>query len=139
MRHRFILSLLPLCVAVAGCAETPRDTARVAEKKAADEIEIARILKGYTPGAPESCLPQQSGQYHTQGIGDTLLYSRSSDLIYRNDTTGCSGVARGDILVTVNYATRLCRGQIADTFNTTSRTYTGSCALGDFIPYRKDR
>jgi hypothetical protein len=132
------LALLPLLL-VAGCAATPREQAAIADRKAADEIKLAQLLSGYTPGEPTSCLPERSDRYHTQGVGDTLLYAQNTGrVIYRNDTTGCSGVARGDTLVTVNYGSRLCRGQIASTIDTFSRVRTGGCSFGDFIPYRKN-
>lgn len=131
------LVLIPLLLAM-GCAETPRQQALVADQKAADEIKLAGLLKGYTPGPALTCLPQQSGQFNTQGVGDTLLYSNGGRVIYRNDTTGCSGVEHGDVLVTLNYQSRLCRGQIATTFDAISRVSTGSCAFGDFTPYRKN-
>lgn len=137
MRRRFILPLIPLIAAVS-CTGVPRDTNGIANQKAADDIKLARLLNGYTPSAPEACLPQESGRYHTQGVGDTLLYSQTRDVIYRNNTTGCAGVERGDVLLTRNNGSRLCRGQIAQTFDAISRVHTGSCSFGDFIPYRKN-
>lgn len=131
------LVLIPVLLAM-GCAETPRQQAIAADQKVADEIKLAGLLKGYTPGPAESCLPQQSGQYSTQGVGDTLLYSNGGRVIYRNDTTGCSGVERGDVLLTLTNQSRLCRGQIATTFDAISRNQTGGCSFGDFIPYRKN-
>ncbi|MBX9859879.1 MAG: hypothetical protein K2Y20_09855 [Sphingomonas sp.] len=130
------LVLIPLLFAM-GCAETPRQTAAVADRKTADEVKLARLLKGYTPGPPQSCLPQFTRQFRTQGVGDTLLYSENRRVIYRNDTTGCTGVERGDVLLTQNYQSQLCRGQIATTYDAISQNITGGCAFGDFIPYRK--
>lgn len=138
MRRLLIAPLLPLFALAAGCVATPREQAAIAEQKAADEIKLARLLKGYTAGEPEACLPQESGQYRTQGVGDTLLYSSSRRVIYRNDTTGCSRVERGDVLITSNAGSRLCRGQIAQTFDAISRNPTGSCSFGSFIPYRRN-
>ncbi|MBA3879019.1 MAG: hypothetical protein C0500_04820 [Sphingobium sp.] len=130
--------LIPLLLVVS-CAETPRQQAAIADRKAANEIEVAKLLQGYTPGAPVNCLPQTNGQYNTKGVGDTLLYSNGRRVIYRNDTSGCAGVARGDVLLTLNYEGRLCRGQIATTFDPITRVQTGGCSLGDFVPYRKNQ
>lgn len=135
MRRVLIAPLLSLLAMAAGCAATPAELAAVADKKVADETELARLLKGYTAGAPETCLPQQSGRYNTKGVGDTLLYSNSRRVIYRNDTTGCSGVERGEALVTINAGAQLCRGQIAQTIDLFNRNPSGSCTLGDFVPY----
>lgn len=132
------LLLIPLLIVI-GAAAMPLAQGTQAERKAADEAKLAQLLKGYTPGPAETCLPQVSGRYHTQGVGDTLLYSNGGRVIYRNDTTGCTGVERGDVLLTRTNQSRLCRGQIATTFDAISRNPTGGCSLGDFIPYRKDR
>ncbi|MBY0282940.1 MAG: hypothetical protein K2W81_03120 [Sphingomonas sp.] len=133
--HRFVLIALLFAT---GCAATPREAAIPTDRKVADETKLARLLRGYTPGPAQSCLPAQRTQYHTEGVGDTLLYSANRDVIYRNDTSGCSGVARGDALITSNFSTRLCRGQIAATVDTFTGFQSSSCALGDFVPYRKN-
>jgi hypothetical protein len=68
---------------------------------------------------------------------DKLIYRVSNKLVYVNQTTGgCQGVARGDALVTRQFQTRLCRGDIAQTVSLPPGIPTGSCALGDFTPYR---
>ena len=112
MRTALLLCLL----AVAGCAATPRDQAAIADRKAADEIKLARLLEGYTPGPAQECIDPLFRDYHT---------------------TGCEGVENGDAQISQNYQRQLCRGQIIQTFDTLSRRPTGGCSLNAFIPYRK--
>jgi len=134
MRTALLLCLL----AVAGCAATPRDQAAIADRKAADEIKLARLLEGYTPGPAQECIDPLFRDYHTTGVGSTLLYRGTGGrVIYRNDTTGCEGVENGDAQISQNYQRQLCRGQIIQTFDTLSRRPTGGCSLNAFIPYRK--
>lgn len=138
MRLRMTFPVLLAAMIASGCAQTPRERAALAEQTAADEVKLARLLKGYTAGTPETCISQTIRRYNTIGVGNTILYRADSRLIYRNDTTGCQGVARGDILVTQNFGQQLCSGQIATTVDGFARIQTGGCSLGQFIPYRKD-
>ena len=131
MRYLLLASL----VLISGCS------AQALEKKAAmtDEARLAEALEGLHPGKPQGCLTQSRRlTYHTESIGNVILYKIGRDLIYRNDTTGgCRGSALGESLVSVNPGPDLCRGQIIRSVNLNTGTETGSCALGDFTPYRK--
>lgn len=100
-------------------------------------VAYAELIDGKTPEKPTSCIDTRFTKPQLTAYGSRLLYRVSSKLVYVNDTRGgCEGVARGDTLVTRQYQTRLCRGDIAQTVNMPSGMFTGSCALGDFIPYR---
>lgn len=134
------LLFLPLLLTAAACASTPAETARSTARAQATDNKLAAQLAGLTPGPATTCLPltARSGNLQTKGYGSTILYTVSRDLVYRNETTGgCENIARGDALVTVQPEGRACRGDIVTTFDTASRTTTGSCALGDFVPYRR--
>lgn len=121
----------------AGSSAAPSEQAHSDERTRANEAKLAKLLNGYVAGPAQDCLPIQRSQFRTKGVGDTLLYSANRNMIYRTETQGCSGVERGDALVTYNYSTQLCRGQIATTVDTIGRFQTGSCALGAFVPYRR--
>ncbi len=72
-----------------------------------------------------------------KAIGPRLIYRVSPKLAYVNDTGGgCEAVARGDALITRQYSSRLCRGDIARTRDMTTRIDSGSCVMGSFVPYR---
>ena len=68
---------------------------------------------------------------------DVLLLKVSRRLVYKNNLNGrCHGLARGDTLVLDVRAGQYCRGDLARVVDLLSGTFSGSCSLGDFIPYR---
>ena len=105
---------------------------------AADQTKLAKALAGLTPGKPLSCVPLSYPTLNTQSIGNLLLYKRSRNEVYVNETTGgCEGAAGSDILVQVEHEGRPCSGDIIRTVDNTTHMTTGSCALGQFVPYTK--
>ncbi|MFM9828172.1 MAG: hypothetical protein ACKVOB_05410 [Sphingomonas sp.] len=135
---RFIL-LLSLLV-TAGCTLSPRDKAQLAQRQATDQEQLDEALAGLTPGKPQACLNALRRNFNTKRIGDTILYVASRDLIYRTDTTGgCSTARPDDILITSTPQPSVCRGDIVRTVQPTIFVNTGSCGLGDFIPYERKK
>ncbi|OYY68317.1 hypothetical protein [Sphingomonas sp. 28-63-12] len=130
-----IMMLATLLLLTGGAADARNAASKRADE--ADAIKVAKALDGLTPGKPQSCISPFPRDYHTQTIGDTILYRVSKNLIYRNEAPGCHRAETGDALVSVNYGAQLCRGQIIRTVDLFSRTLTGSCALGEFTPYTK--
>lgn len=100
-------------------------------------VRLEKELAGKVAGEPTACinrLPQSDLRVISDSV---LLYRVSSRLIYRNDVIGrCTGLQRGDTLITQSYSSQICRGDIARVADLSVGTVTGSCALGDFIPYR---
>lgn len=133
----FILPLSIAALALSGCALTPAETARAADERATAQTALSKDLAGLSPTETRDCLdPYQSSSL--KAYGSKLVYRVSSKLAYVNETGGgCEGVERGDILVTKSISGRLCRGDIATTVQTGSRTLTGSCSLGSFVTWRK--
>ncbi len=133
------LSAAVLALLLAGCATSPREAERAATAEAATQQALATELAGLVPGEPTSCLPEPGRtQLSSKGYGATIVYSASRTLKYRNDTTGgCERLSRGDTLITRTPIGRVCRGDIATTVDRASGFQTGSCALGDFVPYRR--
>ena len=132
---------LPLTVLLlaAGCAASPKETARAEAEQSRRAGKLAARLAGYTPGQPQDCLTNLPGDRPSETYGSTILYVEGARRVYRNDTTGgCESMERGDYIVTVSNGGRLCRGDIGRTFLPGSPSVpTGSCALGAFIPYTK--
>lgn len=121
-------------VALAACTG-PYEPAPLTAKQT---TKLDKALAGLTPGKPVACISQFPSKALTVISNDVVLYKVSSRLTYRNDLIGgCSGLTSGDALVTVSSNTQLCRGDIARTANLMVGFQTGSCALGDFVPYRK--
>jgi hypothetical protein len=130
--------MIPL-VLLASCASTPEQRAARAQDEATDSARLARALDGFEPaGAPQTCINERRGTYNTTTIGDTILYRFGRDEIFANNAPGCRGAERGDALILQNFqAGLLCSGQIIQTVDVISRVQTGSCALGQFTPYKR--
>ncbi|HZV19220.1 MAG TPA: DUF6491 family protein [Sphingobium sp.] len=127
----FALMLLPL----AACTQTTAaDEPRLGEREARD---LAKALEGKVPGEPVSCVTAMRGS-NLRALGDnTLIYKFSKDLVYRNTLDGaCHGLSMGDTLVLRRTTDQYCRGDIATVVHIPTGSQTGSCVLGDFVPYR---
>jgi len=129
--------ILPALIFV-GSAGTSAGPSKLSQRQAADQQKLEALLQGFSPTETNDCVSERMLNGGSDRVGDTILYRVSRKLVYRNDTSGgCFGLAQGDILVTRSYSGMLCRGDIASTVDPTSRTPTGSCALGSFTTYRK--
>jgi hypothetical protein len=128
---RIVIFLAPLLVTACAGGSAP---ARLTERQAA-RLEAA--LSEKVAGKPVSCISRYP-QASLTAINDrVLLYRVSSRLIYRNDLIGsCSGLSRGDALVVQSWSAQYCRGDIAKSADLANGMVTGTCALGDFTPYR---
>jgi hypothetical protein len=124
------LMLLPL----AACVQSTGGEPQLGEREARD---LARALDGKVPGEPVACVTAMRSN-DLRALGDnTLIYRINKDLVYRNTLEGpCSGLSMGDTLVMRRVTSQYCRGDIATVVNLPSGAQTGSCALGDFVPYR---
>lgn len=131
MRTMFLaLTLLPL----AGCNQTPPPEPKLSEREARD---LAKALDGKVAGEPVSCISAFDGT-RLRALGDnTLIYRVNKDLVYRNTLQGaCSGLSMGDTMVLQRSTSQYCRGDIARVVNLQTGMLSGSCALGDFVPYK---
>lgn len=131
MRAPISAFLAPLLLtACSGSYEPPRLTDRQAG-------ELEKALAGKVAGEKVSCVNRQPQSNLTAISGNVLLYRVSGRLVYRNDLIGsCTGLARGDTLIIKTWGSQYCRGDMATSADLTSGMVTGSCALGDFTPYR---
>lgn len=131
--------ILPALLLIGGSAALSADTRGAeARRAAAEQARLDKALAGLVPGRPQSCLYQDRTGYETLRFGDTILYRKSRNEIYRTDTGGgCFGLSRGDAIVTKTFTGQLCRGDIVRTVDLTSHTPSGSCSFGDFIPYKR--
>jgi hypothetical protein len=119
-----------------GCATT--EATREMDARQSQRLE--RELAGLSPGAPMHCLRRdQANEIRTfQG---TILYVAGRNRIYRNDVVGgCAGLARGDIVVSKTFGGEYCSGDIIETRAPNGiggANFTGSCSLGEFVPYTR--
>lgn len=98
--------------------------------------DLAKALEGKVAGKPVNCVSTFRGE-NLRAVGDhTLLYRVSKTLTYRNDLQGvCHGLSFGDALVLRVWGSEYCRGDIAHSVNLTTGSMSGTCALGEFVPY----
>jgi hypothetical protein len=132
---RIILALAMLPIVAACTQGAARSEPELGVREARD---LAKEIEGKVAGAPQSCISSLDSS-KLRVLGDNVVvYRVNKDLVYRGTLEGaCRGLAMGDALVMNRpTATQYCRGDIARSVNFPSGMTTGSCAFGDFVPYR---
>lgn len=133
-------ALVLASLVLAGCTPTAAEVARGDARAATDARRVDAALAGLTPGTPTSCLSGiDRRDAKTRTIGSTVLYSVSRNRVFRNDMGGNCNLSGDPILVTATPSDNLCRGDIVQLIDRTSRFPMGSCAYGDFVPYTRAR
>ena len=131
--------LLPsLLILAAGCTPTARDLDRQAQAQAGDQAALDKELAGLVPGRPQDCIDQlRIRGSHT--YGDTVVYEGlgGTQRYVSHTSGGCNTNGDNSFLVTRTPTTLLCRGDIAQAVDRTSRFPVGSCSFGQFIPYNR--
>ncbi|MBR0553443.1 hypothetical protein [Stakelama marina] len=128
--------VLPLALVATGCALTPAQQQQQAAADAKQHAEMSKQLAGLTPGKPISCIRMRSVQ-HVKTYPGTILFKVSSSRIYRNDVSMGCNASRDDVLVTRTTMAQYCAGDIVQLQDRNTGMMTGSCGLGEFIPYTK--
>lgn len=131
-------NFIPLIIgtAVAGCAMAPQPAAA---PSAQAQSRLAQLLGGKVAGAPQSCLPSWRSQDMVVIDDSTIIFRESGSRVWLQkpqnpcDRLGTSTTA----LVTRTPTNQLCRGDIAQVIDPTINVATGSCVMGDFVPYTK--
>jgi hypothetical protein len=101
------------------------------------EERLAKALAGMTAGTPVSCLERRRETGY-RAIGNTLVFRYGSKLAYVNRTRGgCNGVGPNEAVVIQAGISRLCTGDLARVVDPRTGMESGSCTLGEFVPYRK--
>jgi hypothetical protein len=127
------ISLLLAAAVLTGCMTQPPPATRSAEA----EAEFLKLTAGKVAGQPISCLPSyQRSDMVT--IDDGTVAFRNGRTVYVNKLLGeCSGLDSGFYtLVTTSHGSGLCRGDIARVADIRTGVTAGSCAIGDFVPYK---
>ncbi len=129
-----MLMLAAAATILAACETTD---SQPEQRSAANQATYDRLLAGKVPGRAEKCLPLQRSNEMTVIDDDTILY-RDGRTTYVNKPLGsCNLLGRGSYaLVTRSQGSQVCRGDIGTVTDMTTGTTVGSCALGDFVPYR---
>ena len=131
------MRLLILATAAIGLAACATAMDQPEQRSAKAQATYDRMLAGKTPGRAEKCLPLQRSNDMVVIDDDTILY-RDGRTTYVNQPLGsCNLLGRGSYaLVTRSSGSQLCRGDIANVVDATTGVTVGSCALGDFVPYK---
>lgn len=131
---RSILIALPVLLAACATAGMAEDKPpQLTEKQ---QAALDRALEGKVAGEPQSCISLIQ-RADLQVISDDLLLYKAGRTVYVNRVLGsCNGLSFGRTLVTNVWGSQICRGDIARVADLSAGMLTGSCALGDFVPYR---
>ena len=131
---RAIPLLLAAAAAVStGCMTQPAPATRSAEA----EAEFQKLTAGKAAGEPITCLPSYK-RHDMVTIDDGTVAFKNGKTVYVNKLIGeCSGLDSGFYaLVTNSSGPGLCRGDIARVTDVRTGMTAGSCAIGDFVPYK---
>ncbi len=131
------MRLLIFATAAIGLAACATAMSEPSTRSAKAQATYDRLLAGKTAGKPAKCLPLRSSNDMVVIDDETILY-RDGRTTYVNKPLGsCSLLGRGSYaLVTRSVGSQLCRGDIGTVTDMTSGMTVGSCAMGDFVPYR---
>ena len=107
------------------------------QRSARAQQNFDKALAGKVAGKPESCLPLYRSNDMTVSDDDTIVYRDGRTTYVNQPLGGCNNLGNGSYaLVTRSTGSQLCRGDIAKVRDMTAGITVGSCALGDFVPYR---
>ncbi|VXC59629.1 hypothetical protein [Sphingomonas sp. 8AM] len=132
---RFLMTFA--AAAALGAAAVVAAPVQKTDRPDKNRVAYEKLLAGKTAGKPQDCIDTRFTRPQLTAYNGKLLYRVSGKLVYVTDTGGgCEAVSRGDVIITRQYQTRLCRGDIAQTMNLQANIPSGSCAMGQFVPYR---
>lgn len=134
---KFTAFVLPTLL-VASCAPVDSTPKPLTEKQG---ITLAKQLDGKVAGAPQRCISDHNATNLIRISDNILLYRVSGRLVYENRLRGgCPGLARdNDVIVSEQYGTQKCSGDLIRLVDRTSGIQGPVCSLGEFVPYRKDK
>lgn len=131
------MRLLIFATAAVGLAACATAMSQPEQRSARAQAQYDRLLAGKTPGKPAKCLPLQRSNDMVVIDDDTILYRDGRTTYVNKPLGGCNQLGNGSYaLVTRSQGSQLCRGDIANVTDMTSGITVGSCALGDFVPYK---
>jgi hypothetical protein len=104
------------------------------------EQTVEQALAGFRAGEPTNCLPNNRS-FSSRRVGEsTVLFRVRAGELWRNDLPReCAGIDSVAALVTQTPVGRLCRGDIVNFVDLRTGIQLGSCPLGQFVPYRREK
>lgn len=128
------ISLLLIGAALGSCSTAPE----LAVRTPTGQITYDRLVAGKVAGPPISCLPNYNANDMTIIDSQTVAFRVGGRTTYiMHLSPGCGGLGSGSTaLLTKQFGySGLCRGDIAQAFDTLNHMTVGSCVIGDIIPY----
>ena len=123
---------------LAACAPVDSTPQPLTDKQS---MVLSKQLAGKVAGEPQNCINDFNNTNLVRVSDDILLYRVSSRLVYENRLWySCPGLARdNDIIVTEQFGSQRCKGDIFRLVDRTSGIQGPTCSLGEFVPYRTDK
>lgn len=102
------------------------------------EQKLARMLEGRVAGKPVDCVNLHNIR-STKIIGGTAIVYDAGSTIYVNRPLNSESLDPWDTLVTKLHSSSLCSIDVVQLYDSSSLAWTGSVALGEFVPYKRIR
>lgn len=128
------ISLLLIGAALASCSAGMGPNPEVSARS---QAQLQQMLAGRVSGPAVSCLPPGRSGDMTSIAGGTVVFRSGSTLYVNNMQGACPNLTSQTALVTRQFGSGLCRGEIAQVIDPTSGITVGSCVFGDFVPFRR--
>ena len=110
--------------------------ATMAKDKMTGEEQLAKLLEGREAGEPVDCLPYAASS-DMKVIDKTAIVYGRGETIWVNRPTNADSLDDGDILVRKSHTAQVCNLDIVQTMDQSSKMFTGTVGLTQFVPYRK--
>ena len=138
MRNVFITLGISASMLLTGCSmsDTEFTPAPLTDKQSK---LLQNQIGGKAAGKAVSCISSTPHVDVIRVSDDLLLYKVSGRLVYQNRLKSrCPGLASDrDIMVTEQFGSQQCRGDIIKLVDRLGGIPGPFCVLGDFVPYRK--
>lgn len=130
--------LLAAGAALASCTVSAQEPGPSLQAQA----KAQKLLAGKVALAPISCLPTRKANDFVVIDDNTIAYKDGSSRVYVNHPTGgCSQAMQGHTALVSHQIGQEgpCSGDVVQVVDTLSHQAIGSCSLGEFIPYVRQR
>ena len=128
------ISLLLIGATLASCAAAPQPG-----RSAKAESHFQQLLAGKVAGRTAACLPSYRARDMVVIDDQTIAFRDGARRVWvTNLSNSCNNLGSGHYaLVTRNFSSNLCRGDIAEVADVSTGMTVGSCVIGDFTLYER--
>jgi len=128
------IPLFCLAALLGSCSMAPQPVMRSPSGQRA----LDSLLSGKVAGTPVSCLPSYNANDMSVIDGRTVAFRVGTGTVYMvqlNEGCGLLGSGNYALLTRQFGGSGLCRGDIAQVFDTMNRQTVGSCTVAAIVPY----